>query len=146
VEFYLHHDGKGAAMIELNCETDFVARTDDFRELAREIAQHVYATAPRWLSKEDIPGEVLDKERAVYRTRGESEGKQGKALEGFVEGQLRGYQEEMCLLEQVFVRDLARPKKERRTISDLIKETASKLGENLLVGRMARFRVGEASE
>lgn len=143
VDVYVHHDSKGVGVIELNCETDFVARTDDFKALAADLAMHVYASAPRFVKREDIAEDVIARERELFRAQGEADGKQDKALDGFVEGQVRNFYEDNCLLDQVFVKDLAKPKKERRTIDRLIKEVSAKTGENVVVGRFARLRVGE---
>ena len=143
VEVYVHHDSKGAALIELNCETDFVARTDDFKTLTADLAMHVYAAAPRFVKRDDVPEELSARERELFHAQGVADGKQGKALDGFVEGQVRNFYEDNCLLDQVFVKDLAKPKKERRTIDQLVKEVSAKTGENVVVGRFARLRVGE---
>jgi elongation factor Ts len=143
VEVYVHHDSKGAGVVELNCETDFVARTDDFKVLAADLAMHVYAAAPRFVKREDVGPDIIGRERELFHAQGQADGKKDKALDGFVEGQVRNFYEDNCLLEQVFVKDLARPKKERRTIDQLVKEVSAKTGENVVVSRFARLRVGE---
>jgi elongation factor Ts len=136
---YVHHDGKTAVMVELNCETDFVARNDLFQTLGRDIAMHIAARAPHYVSKDDIPADVLENEKRIYRTQAMSEGKPENVAEKIAEGRLsKFFFQEVCLLEQPFVKD------DRKTINDLIQEHIAKLGENILVGRFVRFKVGEA--
>ncbi|MCS6859436.1 MAG: translation elongation factor Ts [Abditibacteriales bacterium] len=137
---YVHHDGKTAAMVELNCETDFVARNELFQTLGRDIAMHVAARAPQFISKDDVPTEVLENEKRIYRTQAMSEGKPESVAEKIAEGRLnKFFFQEVCLLEQPFVKD------EGKTIRELIQEHIAKLGENIVVGRFVRFKVGEAS-
>lgn len=136
---YVHHDGKTAVMVELNCETDFVARNELFQTLGRDIAMHVAARAPQYVSKDDIPADVLENEKRIYRTQAMSEGKPENVAEKIAEGRLnKFFFQEVCLVEQPFVKD------DSKTINDLIQEHIAKLGENILVGRFVRFKVGEA--
>lgn len=130
---YVHHDGKTAVMVELNCETDFVARNELFQTLGRDIAMHVAARAPQYISRDDIPADVLENEKRIYRTQAMSEGKPESVAE-----KMAVFFQEVCLLEQPFVKD------DSKTIHDLIQEHIAKLGENILVGRFVRFKVGEA--
>lgn len=138
VECYVHAGNKGAALIELNCETDFVAKTDEFRQLAKAIAMHVYAASPDYVSSGQIPQDVLEGERGIYRDQAIKEGKPAQILDKIVEGRLSKFYEDRCLLNQKFVRD------DSKTIDALIKETIAKVGENILVSRFTRYKVGEA--
>ena len=135
---YVHPGSKLGVIVEVNCESDFVARTDDFQRLVHDIAMHVAATDPRFISKEDVDNEVLEKEREVQRARALDAGKPEKIVDKIVEGRMKKFYEEVCLLEQPFVKDNA------STVGELITQMVSKLGENILVSRMARFKVGEA--
>jgi elongation factor Ts len=135
---YVHPGSKLGVIVEVNCESDFVARTDDFQQLVHDIAMHVAATDPRFISKEDVDNEVLEKEREVQRARALDAGKPEKIVDKIVEGRMKKFYEEVCLLEQPFVKDNA------STVGELITQMVSKLGENILVSRMARFKVGEA--
>ena len=135
---YVHPGSKLGVIVEVNCESDFVARTDDFQQLVHDIAMHVAATDPRFLRKEDVDNEVLEKEREVQRARALDAGKPEKIVDKIVEGRMKKFYEEVCLLEQPFVKDNA------STVGELITQMVSKLGENILVSRMARFKVGEA--
>ena len=141
VEAYLHRTGdfppQIGAMIELNCESDFVAKGEDFRMLARELAMQISASAPRWVSREEVPAGVLDEERQVYRKQAEQEGKPAQAIEKIVQGRVDKFFEENCLLEQPYIRD---PK---TTVKDLIAQNISKLQENIVVRRFARFNIKE---
>ena len=135
---YVHPGSKLGVIVEVNCESDFVARTDDFQQLVHDIAMHVAATDPRFIRKEDVDNEVLEKEREVQRARALDAGKPEKIVDKIVEGRMKKFYEEVCLLEQPFVKDNA------STVGELITQMVSKLGENILVSRMARFKVGEA--
>ncbi len=142
VEAYLHRVGdyppQIGVLVELNCETDFVAKSEDFRELAREIALHVAAARPSYLSREDVPESVVAAEMEIYRNRAEADGKPAAAIEKIVAGQLEGFYKENCLLDQAYVRE---PK---RQIKDLITEAIARLQENITVRRFARFDVRES--
>jgi elongation factor Ts len=136
VEAYLHAGGKLGVLLELNCETDFVARTEDFQELAHDLAMQVAATDPLYLTPEDIPPEVLERERQREREQ-LGEEKPEEVIERIMEGKLRKYYQEVCLLEQPFIKD------EGLTIRDLITGKIAKLGENIKVRRFARFELEE---
>jgi len=136
---YIHFDNKTAVIIEVNCETDFVANTDDFRGLARDLAMHIASTAPLSISPEQIAPEVIERERAVYVQQVKEEGKPEHIADKIVEGKLQKFFKENTLLAQPFVKD---PDK---TIADLITEVSSRTGEKIEVARFARMRVGEQS-
>lgn len=137
---YMHPGSKLGVMVEVNCESDFVARTDDFQQLVHDIAMQIAATDPQFLRKEDVSEEVQGKEQDIHRARALDEGKPEKIIEKIVEGRMKKYFEEICLYEQPFVKEGS------QTVSDLITEAISKLGENIRVSRMARFKVGESDE
>ena len=132
---YLHHGDRIASMVEVNCETDFVARTDQFGELVHELALQVAATNPRFLSIEDVPEDIVEQEKAIYRTQVEGS-KPDHIIEKIVEGKLRKFYEEVCLLEQSFVRD------PDRKIKDLIADTVVAVGEKIAVRRFVRYELG----
>ncbi len=134
VESYIHGGGRIGVLVELNCETDFVARTDDFKNLAKELALHIAASNPLYVSREDVPVEVIEKEKEIYKEQ--SQGKPEDVMVKMIEGKLVKYYEEVCLLEQSFVKD---PDKK---ISDLIAQSTAKMGENVQVRRFARFMLG----
>jgi len=134
---YIHPGDKLGVLLELNCETDFVARTEDFKLLAKDIAMQIAATNPLVVSRSDLRPEILEKEKEIYRTQAINEGKPEKIIERMVEGKLEKYFQEVCLLEQPFVKD------QDRTVKDRINETIAKLGENIAVKRFVRFRLGD---
>ncbi len=133
---YVHHDKKTAAMLELNCETDFVARTDEFQNLARELAMHVVAAKPMYVSPDEIPAEEIEATKEKFAKEAREAGKPENVVERIVEGKMAKYYEEVCLLEQPFVRD------PDVKVKDLIKENIARLGENIVVRRFARFELG----
>jgi elongation factor Ts len=133
---YIHMDKIGV-MVEVNCETDFVARTDDFRELIKDIAMHIAAANPAYLTREDVPGDVIEREKEIYKAQVTN--KPPQVVEKIVEGKLDKFFSDTCLLDQVFVKDPDQKKK----IKDLITEKVAKLGENIVVRRFARFQLGE---
>ena len=135
---YIHTGGKLGVMVEVNCESDFVARTDDFRELVHDISMQIAATDPRFLRKEDVTAEVIEKEEEVARARALGDGKPEKIIDKIVEGRMAKFYEEVCLLEQPFVKD------NTVTIAQLIAGKIAKMGENIAIGRFVRFKVGEA--
>lgn len=135
---YVHTDGQQAAMVELNCETDFVARTDDFATLAREIGMQIVAMRPLYLSREDVPADVLEAEKAIYRQQAATEGKPEAVQDKIAEGRVEKFYSQVCLLEQSFIKD------DKQTIQGLIKESIAKLGENIQIKRYIRYKVGEA--
>jgi elongation factor Ts len=136
---YIHAGGQLGVMVEVNCESDFVARTDDFKELVHDIAMHVAAADPRYLRKEDVPADVLDKEKEIARDRARGEGKPEKVLDRIVEGRITKFYEEVCLLEQPFVKEAT------LTIDQLVKHKIAKLGENIGIARFVRFKVGDVA-
>ena len=136
---YIHFDNKTAVIVEVNCETDFVANTDDFKALARDLAMHIASTAPLSVSSDDIPEEVIERERSVYLQQVQEEGKPEHIAEKIVEGKLQKFFKESTLLAQPFVKD---PDK---TIDQLITEVSSRTGEKIEVARFARLKVGESA-
>jgi elongation factor Ts len=137
VESYIHPGGRVGVLVEVNCETDFVARTDEFQELARGIAMHIAAEQPRWVQSEDIPEDVQAAEKEVYRAMALNEGRPEKVLDKIVDGRMAKYCQETCLLEQPYVRD------DQKTVGELVKEARAKLGENIVIRRFVRFQLGE---
>ena len=134
---YIHTGDKLGVIVEINCETDFVARTEQFRVFARDIAMQVAASAPLSVNREDLDGDALEKEKEIYRHQAENEGKPAKIIDKIVDGRLEKYYTEVVLLDQPFVKD------SDKTVGDLIKETVGSLGENIVVKRFSRFRLGE---
>ncbi len=134
---YIHTGGKIGVMVEINCETDFVAKTDDFRLLTKDIAMHIAAANPLYIQPEDVPENVLEKEKDIYRSQSLAEGKPGKIIDRIITGKLKKYYEDVCLLEQRFVKDLD------VSVGTLINNMIAKTGENIIVRRFARFRLGE---
>ncbi len=134
---YIHPGGKLGAMVEINCETDFVAKTDVFQTMAKDIAMQVAATSPLAVRREEIPEDVVAKEKEIYRTQALNEKKPEKIIDRIVEGKLDKFFAENCLLEQTFIKD------QDRTVSDILNEIIAKLGENMGIQRFVRFRVGE---
>ena len=134
---YIHAGGKIGVLLEVNCESDFVARTPDFQELLKDIAMHIAATDPRYIRKEDVTAEDLDREKEIYRAQAAANGKPEKVVETIVNGKMSKFYEEVCLLEQPFI------KEQTLAIKDLIATKVAKLGENITVRRFARFKVGD---
>ncbi len=134
---YLHMGNKLGVMMEMNCETDFVARTDEFNQLGKNLAMQIAAANPLWTRIEDVPKEVINKEKEIYKIQNLKEGKPEKILDKVIEGKIKKYFNDVCFLEQAFVKD---PKVK---IGDLINQTISKLGENITIKRFARFKIGE---
>ncbi len=137
---YIHMGGKIGVLVEVNCESDFVARTDQFAALVKELAMHIAAADPRYVRREDVPPAALDKEREIYRAQMAQTGKPAEVIEKAVEGKLGSYYEQVVLLDQNFIRDPA------VKISQIIAEATAKMGENITVSRFARFKVGEQPE
>ena len=135
---YVHAGSKIAALVEVNCETDFVAKTTDFQALVKDIAMHVAAAAPLYVRKEDVPAEVLDKEREIYKAQAAAQGKPAPVAERIADGKLKDYYATFCLLEQPFVRE------GKLTIGQLVQEKVALIKENIVVRRFVRFKVGEA--
>jgi elongation factor Ts len=137
IESYIHM-GKIGTMLEVNCETDFVARTDDFKQLVKDIAMHIAAATPVYLSREDVPQDVLEREKEIYKAQVAN--KPPQVVEKIIEGKLEKFYTDFCLLDQIFIKDTDQKMK----IKDLITEKIAKLGENIMIKRYARFQLGEA--
>jgi len=137
---YIHMGGKMGVLVEVNCESDFVARTDQFAALVKEIAMHIAAADPKYVRSEEVPSGALDKERDIYRAQFEQSGKPANVVDKIVEGKLGSFYEQVVLLDQKFIRD------PNLTVSQVIAEATAKMGENITVSRFARFKVGEQTE
>jgi len=137
IESYIHMDNKLGVLVEVNCETDFVAKNDDFKEFAKNIAMHIAATNPVGIRPEDIPEETLNREKEIYRGQVLEMGKPEKIADKIVEGKIQKYFKESCLMNQAYVRD------PDITIEDLLNEMIAKIGENISINRFTRFRIGE---
>jgi elongation factor Ts len=140
VASYIHGEGRLGVLVEVNCETDFVARTQEFKTLARDIAMQIAASEPRYVSREEIPAEVVASERAAYLAQAASEGKPEAVAARIADGKLEKFFATVCLLDQPFIRDEGA---RARTVGDVVKEVIAKTGENIQVRRFARFRLGE---
>jgi elongation factor Ts len=138
VASYIHAGGKIGVLVEVNCESDFVARTDDFRELVHDIAMHIAASDPKFVRKEDVTPDAFEKEKDIYRAQAKATGKPDNVVEKIVEGKMGKFYEEVCLYEQPFIKD------QTMSVSQLIASKIGKLGENIAVRRFARFKVGDA--
>jgi elongation factor Ts len=134
---YVHAGSRVAALVEVNCETDFVARTDDFLALAHDLAMQVVAAKPKYLLPEDIPAEVIEAEKESYRVQVEDSGKPEHVVDKIIEGKLQKYYQEVCLMWQPFIKD------EGLTVQDVVTQVAAKMGENIVVRRFVRFELGE---
>jgi len=140
VASYIHAGGKIGVLVEVNCESDFVARTDDYKTLVHDIAMHIAATDPRFIRKEDVTPEAYEKEKDIYRAQAAQTGKPDAVIEKIVEGKMAKFYEEVCLYEQPFIKD------QTMTVAQLIASVIGKLGENISVRRFARFKVGDVGE
>lgn len=140
VESYIHHSGKIGVLVELNCETDFVAKQEKFKALAKEVAMQIAATNPSFLKKEDIPPDVIEKEKEIYAEQIRKQGKPENVIEKIVTGKLDKFYQDACLLNQTYFRD------EKKKISDLLSETVAALGENIVIRRFLRYQVGESKD
>ena len=136
IESYIHM-GKIGTLVEINCETDFVARTEDFRELVKDVAMQIAASNPVYLSREDVPQDVVEREKEIYRAQVAD--KPPQVMEKIIEGKLEKYYTDVCLLDQVFIKDT----EQKQKVKDLITEKISKLGENIVIRRFSRFQLGE---
>jgi len=137
---YIHMGGKIGVLVEVNCESDFVARTDDFNNLVKDVAMHIAAASPRWVRREEVPAAEVEKEKNIYRAQMEKEGKPANVLEKIIEGKLGSFYSQFVLLDQPYIRD------DKMTVSQLVAQASAKTGENIQVSRFVRFRVGEANE
>ena len=138
VQAYIHLGGKIGVMVEVNCETDFVAKTDDFQEFSRNIAMHIAATSPVGINQEDVPQEIVDRELDIYRAQAREMGKPEKMIDKIAEGKLSKFYKDSCLMNQPYVRD------PNMTITDYLNEVIAKTGEKISIKRFARFQIGEA--
>ena len=136
---YIHGGGRLGVLVEVNCETDFVARTEDFQELVHDLAMQVAASTPLYLSREDVPAETVTKEQHIYEEQAKASGRPAQAVPKIVEGRLEKYFQEVCLLDQPFVKDAS------MTVQELIKAKIAKMGENITVRRFVRFQLGESA-
>jgi elongation factor Ts len=137
---YIHAGGKIGVMVELNCETDFVSRTPEYQALLKDIAMQVAAASPRYVRREDVPAEEVERERAIYRTQVLEQGKPEKIVDKIIEGKLDRFYSEICLIEQAFIKD------PDRKVGDLLRDAVSRMGENIQVRRFMRYQVGEGVE
>src|SRR3989304_4123434 len=137
---YIHAGGKIGVLVELNCESDFVARTGEFQQLAHDLAMHIAASDPRFIRREEVTPEILEKEKEIYRAQAQASGKPENVLARIVEGKMEKFYEEVCLLEQHFIKDPS------QTVGQLIASKIGKLGENITVRRFTRFKVGDAGD
>jgi elongation factor Ts len=140
VASYIHAGGKIGVLVEVNCESDFVARTDDFKELVHDVAMHIAAVDPKFVRKEDVTPEAFEREKDIYRAQAKATGKPDNVVEKIVEGKMSKFYEEVCLYEQPFI------KEQSITVGQLIATRIGKLGENISVRRFARFKVGDMGE
>lgn len=140
VESYIHGEGRIGVLVEVNCETDFVAMTDNFKGFVRDIAMHIAAEAPKYVTKEEVPTEELDKEREILRAQALNEGKPEKIVDKMVEGRIAKYYNDVCLMEQQFIKD------PDQTISQLVNSMVAQIGENITIRRFVRFELGEGLE
>ena len=136
---YIHMGGKIGVLVEVNCESDFVARTDDFQSLAREIAMHIAAANPQYVRREEVPADIIERERSIYRSQLEDQKKPAAVIDKIIEGKLGSFYEQVCLLDQPSIRD---PK---LTIGQLVQQAIAKMGENISVPRFVRFKLGESA-
>jgi elongation factor Ts len=139
VELYNHGNGRVGVMVEVNCETDFVARSETFRHFAHEIALQIAASSPQWVTEEEIPEEALNREKEIARNRALEEGKPEKIIDRIVDGRLKKYKEEVVLMQQAYIRD------EDLTVEKFLYETIAAIGENIVIRRFVRWEVGEVS-
>jgi len=137
VASYIHAGGKIGVLVEVNCETDFVANTDEFNNLCKDIAMHIAAANPQYVSREEVPEEVLEKEKSIMKEQLRQQGKPENILDKIVEGKIEKFYEETCLLDQPFIKD------DNMKVKDLIQNAIAKMGENIVVRRFARFQIGE---
>ncbi len=137
LELYNHGDGRVGVMVEVNCETDFVARTEEFRNFAHEIALQIAAGSPRWLQEDDVPEDVIKEESAIAKKRAENDGKPKKVIPRIVEGRMEKFLDDSCLLRQAYIRD------DSKTVEQLLKETIASTGENISIRRFERWMLGD---
>jgi elongation factor Ts len=137
VDAYIHHNNTVGVLVEVNCETDFVAKTDEFRRLARDVALHIASAMPQWVTRDEVPEEILETERRIYEAEARQKGKPDNALDRIVEGKLQGFFKTTVLLDQPFV------KEPEKTVQQLVDEVSAKVGEKVAVRRFVRYKLGE---
>jgi elongation factor Ts len=137
---YIHLGGRIGVLVEVNCESDFVARTDDFNNLVKEVAMHIAAADPKWVRRDEVPADAVEKEKAIYRAQMEKENKPAHVIDKIIEGKLGSFYSQFVLVDQPSIRDTA------MTIGQLVAQASAKTGENIQVSRFVRFRVGEGAE
>ena len=137
IQHYIHPGSRLGVLVEVNCETDFVAKTEDFKNFIKNVAMHIAASNPLVVQRDDLPQELLDKELEIYRTQAIEQKKPENIIDRFAQGKLEKYYQEVCLLEQSYIRD------PNLTISDILRETVAKLGENIVIKRFIRYQLGE---
>jgi elongation factor Ts len=137
---YIHMGGRIGVLVEVNCESDFVARTDDFNNLVKEVAMHIAAADPRWVRREEVPAEAIEKEKSIYRAQMENSGKPANVLDKIIEGKLGSFYSQFVLLDQPSIRDGS------MTVSQIVAQASAKTGENIQISRFIRYRMGEGAE
>ena len=137
---YIHMGGRIGVLVEVNCESDFVARTDDFTNLVKEVAMHIAAADPKWVRREEVPAEAIEKEKAIYRAQMENSGKPANVLDKIIEGKLGSFYSQFVLLDQPSIRDGS------MTVSQIVAQATAKTGENIQISRFVRYRMGEGAE
>jgi elongation factor Ts len=137
IDAYIHHNNTVGVLVEVNCETDFVAKTDEFRRLARDVALHIASAMPQWVTRDEVPEEILETERRIYEAEARQKGKPDNALDRIVEGKLQGFFKTTVLLDQPFV------KQPEKTLQQLVDEVSAKVGEKVAVRRFVRYKLGE---
>jgi elongation factor Ts len=137
IDSYIHHNNTVGVLVEVNCETDFVAKTEEFRRLAREVALHIASAMPQWVTRDEVPEEILETERRIYEAEARQKGKPDNALDRIVDGKLQGFFKTTVLLDQPFV------KEPEKTIQQLVDEVSAKVGEKVAVRRFVRYKLGE---
>jgi elongation factor Ts len=137
---YIHMGGRIGVLVEVNCESDFVARTEDFGNLVKEVAMHIAAADPKWVRREDVPSEAIEKEKAIYRAQMENSGKPANVLEKIIEGKLGSFYSQFVLLDQPSIRDRS------MTVAQVVAQATAKTGENIQINRFVRYRMGEGAE
>jgi elongation factor Ts len=137
IDAYIHHNNTVGVLVEVNCETDFVAKTDEFRRLARDVALHIASAMPQWVTRDEVPEEILETERRIYEAEARQKGKPDNALDRIVEGKLQGFFKTTVLLDQPFV------KEPEKTVQQLVDEVSAKVGEKVAVRRFVRYKLGE---
>jgi elongation factor Ts len=137
---YIHMGGRIGVLVEVNCESDFVARTDDFNNLVKEVAMHIAAADPKWVRREEVPEEAIEKEKAIYRAQMENSGKPANVLDKIIEGKLGSFYSQFVLLDQPSIRDGS------MTVSQIVAQATAKTGENIQISRFVRYRMGEGAE